>query len=268
MERAERDDLTMRIEPRSGRVRSLLPQVLTQLESLVSFVRSLTDNDTTFEVVSITKSSPLVAVFRPVRRTNPEGDHYRRVSTASSRTAKTLAALLADAKLPNYVDAYALVHLRMLVDDLEDSGHFETITINGADFTVDDKLRERINLRLGAKRLVVTSFTGELDHVQVHPSRWSFTLRPAAGPERILCFFDKEELERVRGLQKEVVTVRGTATYHQSSAWPIEMRVDSLVIRPPAPDRLWNGLPSVLRNDWENAAERDIKFATSGVLLA
>lgn len=256
-------DLTLVIEPRSVFARSFLPDVIDQLESLVRFLRSLTDDDTTFEVISISKQSPMTAVLRPLHRTrtipkkpgDPRGFKYRQVSTAADRTVKTLTALSGHRKLPSYADPYALTQLREFADDLSRSDHSARIIANDEAFEVDDRLKQQIDTSLGKVRIAYASFTGRLERLNVHGARWSFTIFPPVGPSRILCYFNRDDLDAVRGFVKEVVTVRGRAVYRSESPWPVQIRVETIRGREPAPEGLWSELPGRLEAHWAGATD-------------
>ena len=255
-------NLIVTIEPHGDMVRSLLPEVIDQLESLVRFLRSLTDEDTTFEVVSLSTNSPLTAVLRPLRKTSQpkkKGQKrvfkYREIGSTVDRAARTFSALQARRRLPAYADPYALMQLREFADDLGKTGHYATITANEHDYKVDEHLKRQIDSSLGDARIGYTSYTGILERLNVHGSRWSFTIFPPVGPPRILCYFDKEDLENVRGLVREAVTVRGRALYRGTSPWPVQIRVDSIHRREQAPKTFWATLPDRLQDHWRSASD-------------
>lgn len=258
-------DLTVTISPCSDKARSLLPEVIDQLESLVRFLRSLTDEDTTFEVVSINQNSPLTAVIRSLRKTKAvTPDRFgnrpvvlRSYGVTTDRAAKTFTALAADKKLPPYADSYALTQLRELADDLGKTDHFATIIANDEPYTVDDQLKRQIDDSLGGTRIAYASFTGELSRLNARGSRWSFTIFPPSGPSRLLCYFDPKDIGKVRSLVTEVVTVRGPAVYAANKPWPISLRVEFIDPRKPASEGLWSELPSILRDHYESASEDD-----------
>lgn len=258
-------DLTVVIESRTPGARSLLPEVIDQLESLVRFLKSLTDDDVTFEVISLSKNSPMTVKLRPLSRVKVQRRRgetkkpyaYRRSGVATDRAQKTFSALAAHKRLPSYADPYALVQLREFADDLRRTDHYARITANDQSYTIDETLRGQIDSSLGNARIAYTSFTGELSRLNVHGSRWSFTIFPVAGPNRILCYFNKELLDVVRALVKEVVTVTGRATYQGDSPWPVSFRIDRVCRRIPAREGLWLELPDQMANDWEQATDED-----------
>ncbi len=258
-------DLTVIIEPRSPEVRSLLPDVIDQMETLVRFLRSLTDDDTTFEVKSLSTNSPLTAVLRPLHRTRPPAKRgkpkpsykYKEFKAPTDRAAKTFTALENRKRLPAYADPYALLQLREFAEDLSKSNHTATIIANNDSYKVDERLKHQIDSSLGDARIAFTSFTGTLERLNVHGARWSFTIFPLVGPSRILCYFDHDELEGIRGLVKEVVTVRGRAVYRGDSPWPVQIRVDSIKRREPAGEGFWNDLPNRLASHWEDASAEE-----------
>jgi hypothetical protein len=258
----ESKDLTVTIESKDKATRSLLPDVIEQLESLVRFLRSLTDEDTTFEVVSLSKQSPMRAVLRPLRKTAvPKARgrrreyRYRQVATPTDRAARTIGALEKNRKLPAYADPYALTQLREFADDLSRTGHYATLTARAQTFKIDEVLKRQIDSSLGDARISYTSYTGLLERLNVHGARWSFTIYPPAGPSRILCYFHRDSLELVRGMVKEVVTVRGRGLYRGDSAWPVQIRVDSIERKTPASDGQWEKLPAALASHWLEASD-------------
>jgi len=269
-------DLTVTIEPRSKQARSLLPDVIDQLESLTRFLKSLSDGDTTFEVISLSKQSPMTAVLRGLRRTKVAAKKrvegraytYRSNGTTTDRAAKALTALASHKKLPSYVDPYALTHLRDFADDLGKTDHTATVTANGETFKVDERLKEQIDSSLGNIRIAYTSYTGELGRLNAHGSKWSFTIFPPAGPTRILCYFDSKEIEAIRSLVTEVVTVRGRAVYRGETAWPVHIRVDTVESRKSAPEGFWAELPSKLKDHWHDASDADKFIACMGAEVA
>lgn len=260
-------DLTVVIAPKSSGSRSLLPEVIDQLESLVRFLRSLTNDETTFEVVSLSTNSPLTARLRPLRRTvapskrgqklDRKSYRYKQIKAPTERAAKTLHALTENRKLPKYADQYALMQLRELADDLTKTGHVATLIADDETFTIDANLRAQIDTSLGNARISYSSFTGRLERLNVHGSRWSFTIFPVAGPSRIFCYFDKDLLDEVKSLVTNVVTVSGRAVYRDSSPWPSQMRVDKVVRRVPAAKGLWNGLSEEFHTQWEKASSEE-----------
>lgn len=255
---------TLVIEPRIEGARSLLSDVIDQLESLTRLLRSLSDDATTIEVVSITKKSPLTAELRTVHRTKvkatkkkPGSYRYRDLKAPVKRFEGTLQALTSAKRLPAYADVYSLVQLRDFADGLVKSGSIARIQTEDHVYTVDERLRSEIDSRLGKARISYTSYTGTLERLNVHGSRWSFTIYPLVGPTRILCYFDKEKLDEVKTLVKDVVTVRGRAVYREESPWPEQIRVDSIVAKRRAPDGTFASMPTVLESDWLQASDAD-----------
>lgn len=258
-------DITVIIEPLSKSARSLLPEVMDQLELLIGFLRSLTDEETTFEVISLGKQSSLTAVLRGLIRTreskksspSKRSYSYKRDRQSTERAAKTFGALNSNSKLPAYADPYSLVQLRDLAEEFEKTEHKATIIVDGNKFEVDERLKKQIDSSLGKTRISYTSFTGRLDRVHVHGERWTFTIFPVVGPTRVLCFFDKSDIDSIKDLVAETVTVRGRAVYRGDSPWPIQIQADDVKRRAPAPEGSWSDLPTRLRSDWLNASDED-----------
>lgn len=257
--------LTVVIEPRTPGRRSLLPDVIDQLESLTRFLRSLTDDDTTLEVVSINTSSPPIrAVLRPVRpvrvrlrATGKTQRQYRPNRTGVERVSKTFNALMAEGKLPKYADPYALVQLRELAENVAKSDSKATIFAEGQEYKVDERLREQIDFQLGNVRIGYTSYTGTIKRLNIIGRKWSFTICPAAGPERILCYFGKEDLGRVKALINDVVTVAGRAVYRGQSPFPVQIKVDTITRRDPVPEGAWADMSRTLSEHWSSASPED-----------
>ncbi len=260
------DSLRLVIKPNSKRDRSLLPDMIDQLEALTRLLKALSDRDTTtFEVVSLSTNSPLTAELRAVDKTryttrktvgksSVTHTRYRALTKPSTRIVQTLDALSEDAQLPSYVDAYVLLQAREFADQLVKANSTASVSYAGKTYQVDERLKRLIDSRLGAKRLAYASFTGILERLNVHGSKWSFTIFPVAGPSRILCRFDKDDLDAIKGLVKQTVTVKGLGVYASKSPWPIQLRVESIRAKLPAPDNAWINLPNRMRNDWENAS--------------
>ena len=272
-----KSDLTVTIYPKSKTTRSLLPDMIDQLESMVRFLKSLSDDDTTFEVISLSKNSPLTAVFRPLHRKKlvhergapvTKRDYsYRAFSKPTDRAVKTVTALTSNRKLPSYADPFALVQLKDLADDLDRSDHYATFVTGEDTFTVDASLIRQIESSLGSKRISYTSFTGRLGRINTIGKRWSFTIEPIGGPSRLMCYFEKKDLDRIRGCLREIVTIRGVATYGSKSLWPITIKVDNIEPKYAALDGLWNNLPSIFEDHWLSSSDAERSLVDLGVEL-
>lgn len=254
-------DLTLVIKPRTKSARFLLPELIDQLESLVKFLRSLTDEDMTFEVISMNSGS-VTTVLRPTRRTRVKSDAgsrrayaYRRLSSVTGRAAATLNAIVKEESLPKYADAYSLVSLRDFYDELEKTDHVATLFADEKRFVLDETLRDHIDASLGAERIAYTSFTGEIHVINTHGRKWSFTMYPPAGPKRILCRFGKDDFEKVMPLMRQVVTVTGIGIYRGDSPFPVSIRVEH--VEPRTAAGAWSDLPSVLERHWLEASENE-----------
>jgi hypothetical protein len=262
--------LRLVIQPRAVRSRSLLPEVIDQLESLTRLMRALSDEDTALEVVSISKNSPLEATLRVVHRVRVRPSaakkgapkekakfKYNTVRTPITRLEKTLTAIKSKTALPTFADPYSLMQLKDFADDLNRADSDAMIYADGKEFFVDEALRQQIDSTLGATRIAYTSYVGTLERLNVHGSRWSFTIFPIAGPTRILCYFDQDDLEVIKRLVKKTVTVRGRAVYRGDIPWPLQIRVDSIEAREPAPENFWRDLPAHLERNWQEADDDD-----------
>ena len=128
-------------------------------------------------------------------------------------------------------------------------------------------LRKQIDTSLGAKRFAYASFTGTLARINTIGPRWSFTITPIGGPSRILCYFGKDDIEKVRQNLRNVVTIKGIATYGAKSPWPIQFRVERIEYKPEAPAGTWQGLPAMLAKEWQSAPEWERELVLAGVDL-
>ena len=240
----------------------MLPDLIEQLESLGKVVRSLYDDDTILEVVSLSKNSPIKAVFRPVRKSivknrisGTKKTTYRQLPRATAHLKSTLAALTSESKLPRYADEFALTQLKSLAQDLAGNDSEAIVTTGGTSFSVGQGIINQISLRLGASRIGYTTYVGKMGRINAHGAKWSFTIFPIAGPRRIVCYFDRTEIERMRGFVNEVVQVKGRAIFRGESAWPAIIYAELVSIKGAAPDGFWSALPSALQEDWESVPD-------------
>lgn len=277
---AKSDVIKIEIKPNSSKGRSLLSDVIEQLDSLTAFLKSLVNDETLLEVKSISKNSPLCAELVVLKRTvvpvKPKlGEmrpkprvKYGLYKTTSNRVVKTFDALNSDKKLPAFVDAYVLVQAKEFVDGLVKTDSTAIVSVGDRRYEIDEDLKKQIDARLGGSRIAYASFTGALDRLNAHGTVWTFTIFPPIGPSRILCKFNKDQIESVKVLVKEIVTVTGRAVYDNKSPWPLHIRVDSVTRKEPAPEGLWEKLPTMFREQWDSASDEEKESLDEGALGA
>lgn len=265
-------EITLIVEEKYG-ARPLLSNVIDQLESLARLLKALSETDTTLEVVSITKHSPLNATLRTMyRRSSQQGRTrtytYSPAKQPANRLRATLDALNHGKRLPGYADAYFLSELRDFAEDLRKHKCTATVISDEERFRIDSSLIGQIDNVLGRETIAYTTVTGILEGLNVHGSRWTFTIFPSVGASRVLCRFDREDLTQIRVLVKDTVEVFGPAIYKGASPWPYKMRAERFRRVDKAPAGIWADMPSALRAHWEGASEDEREDIRLGAGIA
>lgn len=210
------------VPPGGPRRRTMLPQLVDQLDTLARFLRTFAEKkkDSTIEVTGLELKNGLSVLLRPleipvheVEAAEPTHRKYKVYASITNKATRTLTALVDDRPLPSYVDDYVLMHLKEFADDVIRSGHVAQVVSKDGVFAIDEKLKKQIDAKIGRTWQAHTTITGTLLRLNTAGRRWSFTIFPPVGQRRVVCSFEESLLDQVKGLYGTDCSVTGLATY-------------------------------------------------------
>lgn len=250
------------VEPKSAKKRSrtMLPDLLDQLDSLTGLIRSLVDEETTVEVLSLSMQSPLVAELRTVRK-RPDGRARPALEAYAVPARRLIQFIDAMDKGASFrptrrarFDPFSINQFREVAVSLKANGSRAICSVDDEERVLDERHIAAAEAWLGNVFTSDASFTGEIRHININARRWMFTLYPPVGPKRVRCQFPAERLDFVKAAVGDTVVVSGLARYGAVDEWPIDMRVTD--VRTLKPSTLsWLDLPEVMRRAWSEAPE-------------
>lgn len=73
---------------------------------------------------------------------------------------------------------------------------------------------------------------GRLEYVDIHGSRNLFRIHPAIGPDKIICSFPSDKIEKARQAINRKTRVCGELTYPAGSNFPKSVKVETIELLP------------------------------------
>ena len=178
-----------------------------------------------WKIVDLSHNSPATVVLEPAAPSEYIDDIGESVI---ERFFQYQNSLINSAKAPPEMDRATLLAFK----DLNHSARhrrIEATISNGADAVkVDGDVSAVIDNILSQGTTALGTIDGRLEYLNIHGRRKEFRVYPVAGPDRVNCRFNREQLSEAGKAIGRKVRVFGELTYLERDPFPSSIKVETL----------------------------------------